>query len=257
MIRDTCTPTSPSGLSRLDARPKLLATLAFLVSLSLVPWGSWLRLGILAGLLLPLLLWDKTLQSKVFWLRLAPILSLALVMMIFIALTKPGVPQWRLFTLGSFTVSSSLAGVLAGAELGLRTLIAAAALVVLSLRTSGPELLNALAYFRVPGTFLAVLGAVSRTLWIVTDEARRMNRARMMRGSQASFGRQLQAVGGIIASLLGRSFDRAERVHRAMIARGFDGTVPKQLPPPRIPPGHLITSAGFAVLSLTLPMIPL
>lgn len=252
-------PDGGSYLSRLDARPKLLATVGFLFALGLIPIGSgsWLRLAALSGLLVAALLPDGVWLRRTFWLRLAPVLGLASAMGLIVVFTRKGGTTWPLLRLGSRELSLCSAGLAAAAELGLRTLLGAAALVALSVRTSGPALLNALAFFRLPHVFLAVLGAVSRALWIVTDEARRMNRARLMRGAGATLFAQLRGVGGMIGSLLLRSFGRAERIHRAMVARGYDGAVPRQLTPPPLRPVQLLACAGFVALSLAARWAPL
>ena len=102
-----------------------------------------------------------------------------------------------------------------------------------------------------------MLGSVSRTLWLVTDEARRMSRALAQRGGGGPLRLRLRATGGIIGSLLLRSFHRSERVHRAMLARGFDGAVPRQLPGPPLRRIQLVAAAGFAGLCLAIGLVPL
>lgn len=249
----------PTFLGRLDARPKLLATVGFLIALGLIPQGScsWPGLAALGGLLAAVLLPDGVWLQRTFWLRLLPVLGLAAAMSLLVMFTRDGGTTWPLLHLGSRELSLSSAGLAAAAELSCRTLLAAAALVTLSVRTSGPALLNALAFFRLPRTFLAVLGSVARTLWIVTDEAGRMNRARLMRGTGATLGARLRVVGGMIGSLLLRSFDRAERVHRAMLARGYDGGPLRQVPAPPLRPVQLILCLSFVALSLAAYWTPL
>ncbi|MFH2007756.1 MAG: energy-coupling factor transporter transmembrane component T [bacterium] len=249
-------PAGSTLLGRADARPKLLATLAFLTAVSCVPRGAFPRLGMLAGVLVLLLLLDRTVATRTFWIRLVPVLAIALTMAALVMITQEGGRTWHQTDLVGLTIRVSEAGLWAALELLLRTCTAAGALVCLSVRTSGPELLNALAWLRFPRTFLAVLGSVARTLWLVTDEARRMNRARLMRGQSSLRGR-LRAVAGIISSLLLRSFDRAERVHRAMVARGFDGAVPRQLPRPRIRLTEVVASVTFTGLCLAVLLVPL
>lgn len=246
-----------SFLARLDARPKLLATLGFLLAVALVPLGSWPRLALLGALLAAVLLPDGVWLRRTFWLRLVPVMGLAAAMALLVAFTRKGGATWTVLTLGPWELSLSEAGLGAAAELGLRTLVAAAALVTLSVRSTGPALLNALAFFRLPHTFLAVLGSVARSLWIVTDEARRMNRARLMRGAGATLTARLRATGGMIGSLLVRSFDRAERVHRAMLARGYDGGAPRQVSPPPLRALQLAVCLGFVALCLAVRWAPL
>lgn len=243
---------SAGVLGRLDARPKLLAVLAFAVAVSLLPGDRTLGLAALGGLLaLPLaaggLPWDRR-----FWWRLAPLLTFAVGMAALVAFTRGGSPR--------FTVGSHLAltdeGLHAAGVLLARTALAGAALVALSLTTPGHELVAALAWLRVPAVFVAVLGAVARTLGLVTAEAARMNRARELRAVRPRFALTLRAVGGILGSLLARSLGRAERVHRAMLARGYDGTLPRRCPPPPVPGRHLLATGLFAGAALAASLVP-
>jgi cobalt/nickel transport system permease protein len=79
-------------------------------------------------------------------------------------------------------------------------------------------------------------------MWLLSEEARRMKRAKDARTGQASVKKergligikshfnywfwQLQIIGNMIGSLFIRTYERAERVYAAMLARGYTGTVP-------------------------------
>ncbi len=240
-------PTDPVWLQRIDARPKLLALLAYLVAVSVAPADRALPLVALAGLLAGPLLAADLPARRLFWQRWLPILGFALGMAALIAFTRDGTP---VLELGSPHLALTDVGLRDAVRLLSRTALAGAALVTLSLTTEGPDLIAALAWFRVPALFVAVLGSVGRTLGLVTAEAARMNHAREVRTVRPRFGLTLRAVGGIIGSLLTRSLGRAERVHRAMLARGFDGTVPRRRPPPPVPALHLVGTLVFGGLSL-------
>ncbi len=258
-----------SYLSRLDPRPKLLATLAFLVSVGLMTGGvesgslygpppeQWTRLAALGALLAAALIPDGVWLRRAFWLRLLPVLGLGVSMALLVTLTKEGGASWTVAHLGGWRIRVHEAGLLHAADLGARTLLAASALVALSLRTSGPALLEALASLRVPRALLSVLGGVARSLWIVTDEARRMRRARLMRGAGATFAVRARATGAMIGSLLLRSLDRAERVERAMTARGFDGARIPQLHRGSLRPAQALVCLTFAALSLAAAVSPI
>lgn len=244
---------TPGGLlGRLDPRPKLLALIAFLVAVSLVPAAPAHGLGSLACILALALLSARLPWSGRFWLRLLPLMILALGMALLVAFSSAGEP---IFDLGaSLTVTHK--GLVAAAVLLARTALAGSALVALSLTTPGPDLVAALRWFRVPETFVAVLGAVARTLGLVTAEASRMNRARELRTVRPRLGLALRAVGGILGSLLSRSLARAERVHRAMLARGYTGTLPQRRPPAPVPAAHLLVSGLFASAALAAALAP-
>jgi cobalt/nickel transport system permease protein len=102
--------------------------------------------------------------------------------------------------------------------------------------------------FTVPGSSLATLtlagwnlsitkeGLVSvvsfmyRYMYVIADEALRLNRARQARSATpgpkagGSLRWRAKVLGGMIGSLFLRSYERSERVYAAMLSRGFDGS---------------------------------
>jgi cobalt/nickel transport system permease protein len=76
----------------------------------------------------------------------------------------------------------------------------------------------------VPRPFVVQLLFFHRYIFILTDEAERMVRARMLR----TFDTRLMGFKvfvALVSNLLLRTLDRAERIYRAMCCRGFDGRV--------------------------------
>jgi cobalt/nickel transport system permease protein len=76
----------------------------------------------------------------------------------------------------------------------------------------------------VPRVFVVQLLLLYRYLFVLTDEASRMSRARALR----SFGRgsmEMRVFIPLAGALLIRTMDRAQRIYGAMLARGFDGTI--------------------------------
>jgi cobalt/nickel transport system permease protein len=85
--------------------------------------------------------------------------------------------------------------------------------------TSLPALLRGLESFGVPRFLVMVVQFVYRYLFVLSEQAQHMTRARQCRAG----GRSWRAATGLVAVLFARSYDRAERIHRAMLARGFQG----------------------------------
>ncbi len=98
---------------------------------------------------------------------------------------------------------------------------------VLTSTTEFADLLKGLSMLGTPRVIVALLSFAYRYVFVLVDEAERMNRARDARdcGGRSSRARKLQIVGSMIASLFIRSYERAERVFFAMKSRGFDGEV--------------------------------
>jgi cobalt/nickel transport system permease protein len=81
---------------------------------------------------------------------------------------------------------------------------------------------------------------------VVADDMRRMRIARVSRGHDPRWLWQARALASSAGALFIRSYERGERVHAAMLARGYDGTLPRN--------GEVATvrqwSAGLAVPAL-------
>ena len=74
----------------------------------------------------------------------------------------------------------------------------------------------------VPRALVTQLLVLYRYLFVLADEAARMDRARSLR-SFGSRGRGLSLAGPFLGTLLLRTWSRAERIHLAMLSRGFTG----------------------------------
>jgi cobalt/nickel transport system permease protein len=94
-------------------------------------------------------------------------------------------------------------------------------MILLSNTTPFPEVLRVLESVHLPRIFITVLALMYRYLFVLVDEAERLQRARMSR--TFSGGRRLQWMmsGNTIGQLFVRSTERAERIFLAMRARGW------------------------------------
>lgn len=94
-------------------------------------------------------------------------------------------------------------------------------MVLLTSTTPFAELLRVARRVRVPALFVTTLALLYRYLFVLVDEAGRMQRARWAR----TFDRRRAAVwrnlGTVIGQLFVRSTERAERIYAAMLARGW------------------------------------
>ena len=186
-----------SPLHRLDARAKIVGALAVLVSLALTHQSS---AELLAGY--AVLITALALKSQV------PLLGLLLRA----GLVLP-------FALG--VAALNLFGGDPGRALALLGKSYLSAYMVLLLLATTPlhALLRGLEWFGAPRFFLMVAQFLYRYLFVLSEQAQHMRRARHCRAG----GRSWPAAGSTVAVLFARSYDRAERIHRAMLARGFQG----------------------------------
>jgi cobalt/nickel transport system permease protein len=207
-----------SPIHALDARVKLLATLAFALAVVSMPKFA-------LGELLPFFLFPAFLlvRSNV---PLRLVASRVLAVSPFIVMVGAFNP---LFDTSPFIQVSGIAisgGWISFASIVLRGLLSVSALVLLAATTDIPGLADAAGRLGLPSVFVNQLLGLYRYLFLLVEESGRMLNAFRLR----SPGKKAPKA-GIFASLLGqlllRSLARAERVHQAMWLRGFEGALPR------------------------------
>jgi cobalt/nickel transport system permease protein len=91
--------------------------------------------------------------------------------------------------------------------------------------TSFPGICHALRRLGVPAVFVSQLLFLYRYLFVLSEEAMRLVRARDMR-SFGNRGSGMKVVARLIGALFIRTVERAERIYSAMLTRGFNGDMP-------------------------------
>lgn len=217
-----------SLLLKLDARVKILFTLAFLLALNLLPHGAWT-----AYTLFGVLLFSLAAAGQV---RLSVLLRRSLVSFVFILSALPLVftgpePHQVLPVLG-WEWQISLPGMLRVGSISVRAWLSVMAAVLLSGSTPMPKLLLGLQRLRVPVVFIAIVNLMWRYLTVIRHEALSLMHARSSRsaslgGTASRAGGSViwraQVTGGMAGNLFLRSLERADRVYAAMLARGYNG----------------------------------
>jgi cobalt/nickel transport system permease protein len=203
-------------LQRMHPGIKLALVISFIVTASIIPPQEMLQLvpaAILLLLLIPLgriPLW--TLFKR--FLTLAPFIVLAGISLPF---STPGTVGGTLPLLGwQWTQEGwhNFLILLARSSFSLLTL------VLLSLTTDFPALLEALRRMKLPGALINSLGLLYRYLFVLGDEGSRMMRARNSRHLGKRPLREPAVLGGMVGTLWLRSYLRSVRVAHAMEARG-------------------------------------
>jgi cobalt/nickel transport system permease protein len=191
-----------------DAAPevKVLALVAFALSVAFVPHGAWWPFAVDALIVAVFAAWGRV-----------PVRGLLVRLVV-------EIPFLAFVVLLPF-VAGAEGLALAGAIVAKATLVVLAT-GILSATTPAPEIIMGLERLRVPGAFTAIGALAVRYLMVVLDELRRVNTARQARGDDARWLWQVRAVAQSTGTLAIRCIDRGERVHAAMLARGFDGRLP-------------------------------
>ncbi len=215
-----------SLLHRLDPRLKVVLTLAFIVSNLLLPDGAWLAflasyLFILAGDWLGGLGIGFTTRRSIIAL---PFVLAALT----VVFSIPGNPlvTWHLC---STVLTVTEAGLLRFASIMLRAFLSVQGAILLAATTRFPDLIHALEHLHVPKLLVTIIAFLYRYLFVLTDEALRMMRARAARSARlpgqrgGSLPWRARAAGNMVGQLFLRSYERGDRVYAAMLARGYTG----------------------------------
>lgn len=213
-----------SAIHRLDARVKVVATLAFIVSVALLPDAAWAVYALAFALVM----------GATFAARLSPwqVIKRSLIGLPFllvavtVVFSVPGDPVWR----GPFGLIATDAGLARFGSIVLRSLISLQAAVLMTMTTRFPEILHALRHLKIPAILVSIIAFMYRYLVVLVDEVQRMLRARASRSAAAPGRRSGGSVvwratvtGHMAGQLLVRSLDRSDRVYNAMLARGYAG----------------------------------
>lgn len=221
-----------SSVHRLDPRVKLLGALGLIFTASVLPFGAWLPY---------LLLFAATIfvaqQSKLgvfFALRRSFVALPFALAAITLPFTIPGQP---LAQLGQLTVS--VEGTTRLVSIVIKSWISVQMAIIMAATTPFPDLLWALRSLRVPSVLVGIISFMYRYLFVLSDEAARMMRAREVRSAEGPSPKKSggslfwrgKVAGGMIGILMVRAFERSERIYDAMVSRGFQGEI-RLLDPP-------------------------
>lgn len=208
-----------SPVHMLDARVKLLVTLAFVFLVVLTPDGWFFSFGAYA-----LLVWGVIFASGVprgyILRRSLSIFPFAIAVSAFVPFITPGPEVWH-FNLGVFSGRMTSTGIVRFFSLSAKALVSFFATITLVATTPFGELMEASGRLGLPPRLVVVLSFMYRYLFLIVDETSHMLLARTLRGGG---GKSLvRASGGIVGALLVRSFEHADRLYFAMLLRGYEG----------------------------------
>ena len=220
-----------SLVHRLDPRLKLLAVLAFVLVVTTTPPGNWLSFVLLAALATGAVLVAQVglvegLKQSAIVLPFAGMVAISL------PFTQAGevVWSWQPFAQGGpfdFTLTITDAGLVLFATVVIKAWLSIMVSGLLVATTPFPDLLKAMRALHVPAVLTATISFMYRYLFVLVDEAMRLQTARAARsvGAGRTVWWRARVLGGMIGSLFIRSYERSERIYAAMLSRGFAGDV--------------------------------
>ncbi len=219
-----------SSIHHLDPRVKIIATVLLIVSNALLPDGAWIAFA---------LTWGWVLASSMFArIQVTFILSRSLVALPFaiaavtVIFSIPG-PVLTTLDIGAWQLTVTEPGLIRFASIMIRSWISVQMAILLTATTPFPDLIHAMRHLRVPDILVATISFMYRYLFVLSDEAIRLLRAREARSAALNSTRKhhtplrwrVKVAGNMAGQLFLRSYERSERVYNAMLARGYHGTL--------------------------------
>jgi len=209
-----------SPVHRLDARAKIIVFLALIViSVSTPPdaWTAFLGYGAFLAVM-----------AAASCLPLGHVLRRAWIIAPFVAMTAifiPFVKGGGGYSLGVGSPGVSRSGLMVFWNLLIKSGIAIFSMILLSSTTAFPSLMRGFERLKAPRVLVMLASFAYRYIFVLVDEAERMERARDSRCYGGRWLWHARVVGQMIGTLFLRSYERAERVYAAMASRGFDGRI--------------------------------
>jgi len=222
-----------------DARIKLLLTLAFILTVSLLPSGAWPVYVLLVFLIIG---FDMLSELGMGYILKRSLFSLPFILAALPIIFSNNGPTAGVISLGPWDLVITQGGLERFVSIALKSWISIQAAVILASTTPIPDLLGAMRALKVPRLLVQIFGLMWRYLFVMADEAQRMLRARYARSGTTnnpdlkpggSIRWRAQVAGGMAGSLFVRAIERSDRIYMAMAARGYDGEV-RSFNPPKI-----------------------
>ncbi|MCL4502841.1 MAG: cobalt ECF transporter T component CbiQ [Deltaproteobacteria bacterium] len=203
-------------LHRLDPRAKILTTLAFIITV--VSFGKYEITALIPFFIFPVALSAVGNLPPGY---LAKKVLLAAPFAFFIGIFNPWLDRTVMVHLGPVAVSG---GWVSFASIMLRFLLTVSAGLILIAGTGLNAVCLGLEKLGAPRTFVMQLMFLYRYIFVLTEEALRLIRARSLRSFQGR-GLGFTVFSYLIGQLLLRTLARANRIHLAMLSRGFAGKI--------------------------------
>ncbi|OGN92942.1 MAG: cobalt ECF transporter T component CbiQ [Chloroflexi bacterium RBG_13_50_21] len=230
-----------SLIHRIDPRIKLVLTVAFILTSTLLPGGAWPIYFLFFALLLSVEIISEL--GVTFVLKRSSLALPFVLTALPLILTIPGKTLFNL-SVGPWIIHASVPGLIRFVSIAIKSWLSVQAAIVLAASTSFPDLLLAIRALHVPQLLVSIFGLMWRYLFVLVDEAARLMRARASRSGLSdlpgarpggSIPWRARVTGGMAGSLFLRAFERSDRIYMAMVSRGYDGEV-RTLPLPAVQP---------------------
>jgi cobalt/nickel transport system permease protein len=218
-----------SQIHHLDPRIKVLITVVYILSNALLPDGSWPAF-LLAWLLL-LIANDLARVGLGFTIKRSFVFlpfALVAVSAIFSPLGNP-LAEWNL---GFIILVPTDFGLIRFVSILARSWLSVQMAILLVATTQFPDLIHAFEHLRLPRVLTTIIAFLYRYLFVLSNEALRIIRAREARSAGlpgvkrgGSLRWRAKTTGSMAGQLFLRSYERSDRIYNAMISRGYTGHI--------------------------------
>ena len=218
-----------SRIHNLDPRIKVIVTVAFILSNAILPDGSWPAFAL--AWLLVLMGNDLARVGLGFTFKRSFVVipfTLVAVSAIFSPLGEP-LAVWNL---GFITLTPTDFGLIRFVSIIVRSWLSVQMAILLVATTQFPDLIHAFEHLRIPRILTTIIAFLYRYLFVLSNEALRIIRARdarsaglpgVKRGGSLSW--RARTTGNMVGQLFLRSYERSDRIYNAMISRGYTGHI--------------------------------
>jgi cobalt/nickel transport system permease protein len=212
-----------SFVHHLDPRTKLLCSLAFILAVVLTPAGTWKVYAAYLLIMMGLILLSR-LPLKYVLKRSLVIFPFVIMITIFVPFFKQG-QVVASYDIGTWHIAITYEGLAVLLNVMVKSWLCILCLIVLSSSTRFEQLLHGMYRLKVPRVFVQISSFMYRYMFVITDQAMRMQMARDSRNYGLNRSNILKTVGNMIGMLFIRSYERAERIYAAMLSRGYNGEI--------------------------------
>lgn len=205
-----------SWLHQLDPRAKVITTLLFIIAV--VSFDKYTVGAFIPFFLYPVFLISAGGLPGGYLLKKVLLVSPVAVLL---GVFNPLIDREIILSIGTIGISG---GWVSFVSILIRFVLTVTGALLLVVLTGFNLVCEALRKLGVPKPFVIQLMFFYRYLFVLTDEAQRMERARSLRSFHSGFMKYRTFV-SVLGHLLLRTLNRAERIYYAMCCRGFNGQV--------------------------------
>ncbi len=125
--------------------------------------------------------------------------------------------------IGRYAYGADMVTLIRSLKLVLKALGAVSCMYFLSLNTPMSDLFQVLRRTKLPDVLVTLMELIYRYIFVLLDEADRMNIAKDSRLGNRDFKTSLKSLGELASMLFIRAYQRSDRIYAALESRGYNG----------------------------------